>query len=154
MCAICCRCLCLRPKNRGSVFAFFRFRVASATDWTATVHTLHMPKPVITFVFQVSVHACDTVRHDNVAHVTAQTLRKLRWWKNKDAARPAIASCNKPLLFFSRLTVFDRTCQSGTWEETIQHIAEHVGCCTETWIQIILPKQNTLATADEATRML
>ena len=28
-------------------------RVPSATEWTASVHTLHMPKPVITFVFQV-----------------------------------------------------------------------------------------------------
>ena len=27
--------------------------VPSATEWTATVHTLHMPKPVITFLFQV-----------------------------------------------------------------------------------------------------
>ena len=25
----------------------------SATQWTASVHTLHMPKPVITFVFKV-----------------------------------------------------------------------------------------------------
>ena len=29
------------------------FRVQSATQWTASVHTLHMPKPVITFVFKV-----------------------------------------------------------------------------------------------------
>ena len=28
-------------------------RVQSATRWTASVHTLHMSKPVITFVFQV-----------------------------------------------------------------------------------------------------
>ena len=28
-------------------------RVQSATQWTASVHTLHMPKPVITFVFKV-----------------------------------------------------------------------------------------------------
>ena len=28
-------------------------RVPSATEWTASVHTLHMPKAVITFVFQV-----------------------------------------------------------------------------------------------------
>ena len=28
-------------------------RVQSATEWTASVHTLHMPKAVITFVFQV-----------------------------------------------------------------------------------------------------
>ena len=28
-------------------------RVQSATQWTALVHTLHMPKPVITFVFKV-----------------------------------------------------------------------------------------------------
>ena len=31
-------------------------RVQSATQWTASVHTLHMPKPVITFVFTASVH--------------------------------------------------------------------------------------------------
>ena len=28
-------------------------RVQSATEWTASVHTLHMPKAVITFVFKV-----------------------------------------------------------------------------------------------------
>ena len=28
-------------------------RVQSATQWAASVHTLHMPKPVITFVFKV-----------------------------------------------------------------------------------------------------
>ena len=28
-------------------------RVPSATEWTASVHTLHMPKAVIAFVFQV-----------------------------------------------------------------------------------------------------
>ena len=28
-------------------------RVQIATQWTASVHTLHMPKPVITFVFKV-----------------------------------------------------------------------------------------------------
>ena len=27
--------------------------VQSATEWTASVHTLHMSKPVITFVFKV-----------------------------------------------------------------------------------------------------
>ena len=28
-------------------------RVQSATQWTASVHTLHMSKPVVTFVFKV-----------------------------------------------------------------------------------------------------
>ena len=28
-------------------------RVQSATEWTASVHTLHMPQPVITFMFKV-----------------------------------------------------------------------------------------------------
>ena len=28
-------------------------RVQSATQWTASVHTLHMSKPVMTFVFKV-----------------------------------------------------------------------------------------------------
>ena len=28
-------------------------RVKTATQWTASVHTLHMPKPVITFVLRV-----------------------------------------------------------------------------------------------------
>ena len=47
-------------------------RVQSATQWTASVHTLHMSKPVITFVFKVlmdcfrtyftHVQTCDNVR--------------------------------------------------------------------------------------------
>ena len=64
--------ICQRAQNRGSVFGFFRWRsfskcyamdcfdtyfphaqtcdvtrVQSATDWTASVHTSHMPKPVM-----------------------------------------------------------------------------------------------------------
>ena len=30
-----------------------KIRVQSATQWTASVHTLHMSKPVITFVFNL-----------------------------------------------------------------------------------------------------
>ena len=48
-------------------------RVHSATEWTASVHTLHMPKAVITFVFIVlrngllryipyAIQSCDYVR--------------------------------------------------------------------------------------------
>ena len=48
-------------------------RVQSATQWTASVHTLHMPKPVIMFVFKVlrngllryilyTCQTCDNVR--------------------------------------------------------------------------------------------
>ena len=33
-------------------------RVQSATQWTASVHTLHMPKPVITFVLRVYAMDC------------------------------------------------------------------------------------------------
>ena len=33
-------------------------RVQSATQWTASVHTLHMSKPVITFVFKVLRKNC------------------------------------------------------------------------------------------------
>ena len=33
-------------------------RVPSATEWTASVHALHMPKAVITFVFQVLLGTC------------------------------------------------------------------------------------------------
>ena len=36
----------------GAAFLRFSFRVPSATEWTAMAHTVHMPKPVITFVFQ------------------------------------------------------------------------------------------------------
>ena len=31
---------CLRPENWGSVFTFFCFQSPSATQWTASVHTL------------------------------------------------------------------------------------------------------------------
>ena len=33
-------------------------RVHSATEWTASIHTLHMPKGVIKFVFEVYGMAC------------------------------------------------------------------------------------------------
>ena len=52
-----------RSRNRGfshgEVFGSMLSRlhvvadVQSATQWTASVHTFHMPKPVITFVFKV-----------------------------------------------------------------------------------------------------
>ena len=43
-------------------------RVKSATQWTASVHTLHMSKPVITFVFKVLryIHMSKSVITDNV----------------------------------------------------------------------------------------
>ena len=39
-------------------------RVESAREWTAAVHTLHMPEPVITFMFNTyltHVQTCDNV---------------------------------------------------------------------------------------------
>jgi len=33
-------------------------RVESATEWIASVHTSHMPKTVITFVFKVLLGTC------------------------------------------------------------------------------------------------
>ena len=54
-----------------------------ATEWTASVHISHMSK-----AWQWHfVH-----RNDNVAHITAQTLRKWCDDKNTHAARPAIES--------------------------------------------------------------
>ena len=48
-------------------------RVQSATQWTASVHTFHMSKPVKTFVFQVlamdclgSIYLTHVQTHDNV----------------------------------------------------------------------------------------
>ena len=68
-------------------------RVQSATEWSASVHTLHMPKPVITFVFKVlrngllryilsfCTHAqtCDNVRVQSATEWTASvhTLHKV-----------------------------------------------------------------------------
>ena len=58
-------------------------RVQSATQWTASVHTLHMSKPVITFVFKVlrngllryiyftHVQTCDNVRVQSATQWTA-----------------------------------------------------------------------------------
>ena len=50
----------VREKKRDCFGTYFprvrtcdNVRVQSATEWTARVHTLHMPKPVITFVFKV-----------------------------------------------------------------------------------------------------
>ena len=41
-------CFCQRAQNCGSGFAFFTdVRFQSATQRTASVHTSHMPKPVM-----------------------------------------------------------------------------------------------------------
>ena len=59
-------------------------RVHSATEWTASVHTLHMSKPVMTFVFKVQsategicfgtyfthVQTCDDVRFQSATERT------------------------------------------------------------------------------------
>ena len=39
-----------RSDRKGDVFDFFR---QSATQWTASVHTLHMSKPVITIIVNI-----------------------------------------------------------------------------------------------------
>ena len=61
-------------------------RVHSATEWTASVHTLHMPKAVITFVFKVlygmdcfgsyftHAQSCDNVRVHSATEWTAITF--------------------------------------------------------------------------------
>ena len=52
---------------------------------------------------------------------------------------------NRGSVFFSRLTVFDRTSQSGTWEKAPKKNPTYCwtwGCCTETWIQTMLPTRN------------
>ena len=54
-------------------------RVQSATQWTASVHTAHMSKPVITFVFKVIrngllryiLQTCDNVRVQSATQWTA-----------------------------------------------------------------------------------
>ena len=58
-------------------------RVPSATEWTASVHTLHMPKAVITFVFKncygmdcfgtyfTHAQSCDNVRVPSAMEWTA-----------------------------------------------------------------------------------
>ena len=57
-------------------------RVQSATEWTSSVHTAHMSKPVITFVFKAlrmdcfgsyltHVQTCDTVRAQTATEWTA-----------------------------------------------------------------------------------
>ena len=58
-------------------------RVQTATEWTASVHTLHMPKAVITFVFKVlrngllryiyftHAQSCDNVRVPSAPEWTA-----------------------------------------------------------------------------------
>ena len=49
-------------------------RVQSAREWTALVHTLHMPNAVITFMFKVlysHVQTCDNVRAQSDAQWTA-----------------------------------------------------------------------------------
>ena len=59
-------------------------RLQNATDWTASVHTLHMSKPVMTFVFKVlrngmvcfgtyftHVQTCDEVRVQSATEWTA-----------------------------------------------------------------------------------
>ena len=51
-------------------------RVQSATQWTASVHTLHMPKPVISFVFGiVRVQSADA--HSLSHHVRTHTHKLL-----------------------------------------------------------------------------
>ena len=55
-----CDNVCVQSATRWTASVYFthaqtcdNVRVQSATQWTASVHTLHMPKPVITFVFKV-----------------------------------------------------------------------------------------------------
>ena len=75
--------------SRETIFMLesYNVPVQSATEWTAPVHTLHMSKPVITFVFKVlratewtaSVHSlhmpraqtCDYVRVRSATEWTA-----------------------------------------------------------------------------------
>ena len=72
------------PSHASSHFAkhVYHKNEKCATQWTASVHTLHIPKPVITFVFKVlrngllrymlyTCQTCDYVRVPNATQWTA-----------------------------------------------------------------------------------
>ena len=72
-------------------------RVQSAVQWTASVHTLHMSKPVITFVFKMlrngllganftHVQTCDNARVQSAAQWTA-AVHTLHMSKSCDNVR-------------------------------------------------------------------
>ena len=54
---------------------------ATSTHWTASVHTLHMPKPVILFVFKV-------VRTGLAATPCSHLVQQFKW-KNSKKENPA-----------------------------------------------------------------
>ena len=71
----------IKPNTLKGTFGDLRcdnVRVHSATQWTASVHSLHMSKPVITFVFTdcfgtyfTHVQTCDNVRVHSATQWTA-----------------------------------------------------------------------------------
>ena len=83
-------------------------RVQSAAQWTASVHTLHMSKHVITFVFKVlmdcfptyftHVQTCDNVRVQNAAEwiASVHTSHAMDWVSQKSCYVDADVrtSCN------------------------------------------------------------
>ena len=80
-------------------------RVQRATEWTASVNTLHMPKSVIPFVFIMLSNTCPNLSCDNVFKVLRNgRLRYILHTCRPKVGKPSCSKCYRKDCFSTYLT--------------------------------------------------
>ena len=79
-------------------------RFQRATEWTASVNTLHMPKSVITFVFIMLRNTCPNLSCDNVFKVLRNGRLRYILHTCPKVGKPSCSKCYRKDCFSTELT--------------------------------------------------
>ena len=79
-------------------------RFQRATEWTASVKTLHMPKSVITFVFIMLCNTCPNLSCDNVFKVLRNGRLRYILHTCPKVGKPSCSKCYRKDCFSTDLT--------------------------------------------------
>ena len=79
-------------------------RFQRATEWTASVKTLHMPKSVITFVFIMLRNTCPNLSCDNVFKVLRNGRLRYILHTCPKVGKPSCSKCYRKDCFSTELT--------------------------------------------------
>ena len=79
-------------------------RVQCATEWTASVNTIHMPKSVITFVFIMLRNTCPKLSCDNVFKVLRNGRLRYILHTCPKVGKPSSSKCYRKNCFSTYFT--------------------------------------------------
>ena len=117
-------------------------RFQRATEWTASVKTLHMPKSVITFVFIMLRNTCPNLSCDNVFKVRRNGRLRYILHTCPKVGKPSCSKCYRKDCFSTELThaqSFDnvRVHSATQWTASVHtlHMPEASQSCDSLCVQ-------------------